>query len=139
VFTLCPPLTRPTFTVIPRLRSVMACSACTLRASSSMALIPASKLPPEWAALPSISKKEKTPPLRPVTMPPEGRPGSELNTARASRATDSITSRPSGEPISSSPVNKPSSGAGAPPKRWKAARTNMFITSPAFMSATPGP
>ena len=38
----------------------------------------------EWAALPSMSKTEKTPPLRPVTTPPLGRPGSELNTTRAS-------------------------------------------------------
>ena len=33
----------------------------------------------------------------------------------------------------------PTSGPGAPPNFAKAARTNMFITMPAFMSATPGP
>lgn len=139
MFTLCPPETRPTFKVMPRLRSVSAWIATIFCASSPIALMPASKLPPEWDALPSMSKIEKTPPLRPVTTPPLGRPGSELKTTRASRAVASITSRPSGLPISSSPVKRPSSGPGAPPKRWKAARTNMFITRPAFMSATPGP
>ncbi len=53
-----------------------------------------------------------TPPLRPVTTLPETRPGSLLNTARARRASASITARPSGLPISSSPVNSPTSGAG---------------------------
>ena len=81
----------------------------------------------------------KTPPLRPVTTLPVGRPGSLLKTTRALRASASITGRPSGEPISSSPVNRPTSGPGAPPTALKAASTNMFITSPAFMSATPGP
>ena len=55
------------------------------------------------------------------------------------RASASITGRPSGEPISSSPVNSPTSGAGAPPNLAKAASTKAFITNPAFMSATPGP
>ena len=42
------------------------------------------------------------PPLRPVTTLPVGRPGSELNTQRASRATRSMTGRDEGEAISSS-------------------------------------
>ena len=63
--------------------SVIACSATILCASSPMALTPCSKLPPEWAALPATSIFMKTPPLRPVTTLPEGRPGSELSTARA--------------------------------------------------------
>ena len=80
-----------------------------------------------------------TPPLRPVTTLPDTRPGSELNTTRARRASASITARPSGLPISSSPVNSPSIGAGEPPNFANAASTKQFITSPAFMSATPGP
>ena len=80
-----------------------------------------------------------TPPLRPVTTLPDTRPGSRLNTTRARRASASITARPSGLPISSSPVNRPTSGAGEPPNFAKAASTKQFITSPAFMSATPGP
>ena len=40
VFTLWPPRTSPTFRVMPRSRSVSACSAWILRASSSMALMP---------------------------------------------------------------------------------------------------
>ena len=94
---------------------------------------------PECAALPVTSQRMKIPPLRPVTTLPVGRPGSELNTQRASRATRSITARQEGEPISSSEVIRPASGPGAPPNRLKASSTNAFITSPAFMSATPGP
>ena len=86
-----------------------------------------------------MSTTLNTPPLRAFTTLPDARPGSELNTTRAPRASASITGRPSGEPISSSPVNSPTSGPGAPPNFAKAASTNMFITMPAFMSATPGP
>ena len=96
MFTLCPPQTRPTLSVMPRARSVSAWMAVTLAASSPIALMPASKLPPEWAARPSISTAMKTPPLRPVTTPPFARPGSELKTTRARRASASITGRPSG-------------------------------------------
>ena len=104
-----------------------------------MALMPASKLAPECAALPVISKRMNTPPLRPVTAMPGPRPGSELNTARAGRANRSITSRENGEPISSSPVNSAVTGAAAPPNFFSAARTKQFITRPDFMSETPGP
>ena len=110
-----------------------------LRASSSIAEMPSVKLPPECAALPVISIFMNTPPLRPVTTLPLGRPGSELNTARARRASASMIGRQAGEPISSSEVNSPTSGAGAPPNFLNAASTKAFITSPAFMSATPGP
>ena len=113
--------------------------ATILCASSPMALMPFSKAPPECAALPVTSTRRNTPPLRPVTTLPLGRPGSELNTQRAPRATRSMTGREEGEPISSSLVTRPASGAGAPPKRWKAASTNALTTSPPFMSATPGP
>jgi hypothetical protein len=51
----------------------------------------------------------------------------------------SITGREEGEAISSSPVMRPASGAGAPPKRLKAASTKALSTSPPFMSTTPGP
>ena len=54
------------------------------------------------------------PPLRPCTTLPVGRPGSELKTHRASRATRSITGRDDGEAISSSDVISPATGAGAP-------------------------
>ena len=125
--------------MVPLVRSVSACSAIVLRASSSIAEMPSEKLPPECAALPVISIFMNTPPLRPFTTLPVGRPGSELNTARARRASASMIGRHAGEPISSSEVKSPTSGAGAPPNFWKAASTNAFITSPAFMSATPGP
>ena len=69
--------------MIPRFRSVSACSACTLRASSSMADTPTSEIAARMRRLALDLQKEKTPPLRPVTTSPEGRPGSELNTARA--------------------------------------------------------
>ncbi len=104
-----------------------------------MALRPSWKLAPEWAAFPLTSITRKTPPLRPVTTFPEMRPGSALKTARAPLAVDSMVPRDAGEPISSSLVKRPTSGAGAPPKRWKAASTKAFITRPAFMSQTPGP
>jgi hypothetical protein len=93
----------------------------------------------EAAALPVTSTRMNTPPLRPVTTPPPGRPGSELNTQRAPRATRSMIGRDAGVAISSSPVMSPVTGAGAPPKRLKAASTKALTTSPAFMSATPGP
>ena len=86
-----------------------------------------------------MSTTLNTPPLRAFTTLPETRPGSLLKTTRAFFASASMTGRPSGLPISSSPVNSPTSGPGAPPNFAKAARTNMFITMPAFMSATPGP
>ena len=139
VLTDWPPLTSPTLTVTPCLRSVSLCMATILCAISPMALMPFSKLPPEWAALPAISKARNTPPLRPVTMLPLGRPGSELKTQRAARPTRSITGRDEGEAISSSLVMRPASGAGAPPKRLKAASTKALRTSPDFMSTTPGP
>ena len=113
--------------------------AVILCANSPMALMPSVKAPPECAALPDTRMAMNTPPLRPVTTLPVARPGSLLNTTRACRASSSMTGRPSGLPISSSPVNRPTSGAGLPPNRAKAASTKQFITSPAFMSATPGP
>ena len=58
-----------------------------------MALMPISKLAPECAALPVISKRMNTPPLRPVTAAPRARPGSELNT-RARRARVLLDHRP---------------------------------------------
>ena len=84
--------------------------ATILCASSPMALMPFSKLPPECAALPDTSKRRNTPPLRPVTMLPLGRPGSELKTQRAPRATRSMIGRDEGEPISSSLVMRPARG-----------------------------
>ena len=63
---------------MPRSRSVSACSAWTLRASSSIALMPSVKLPPECAALPVTRNAENTPPLRPVTTLPDTRPGSRV-------------------------------------------------------------
>ena len=83
VLTVCPPDTTPTLSVMPLPGSLSACSASVLCASSLIALMPASKLAPECAALPVISKRMNTPPLRPVTATPAPRPGSELNTARA--------------------------------------------------------
>ena len=80
-----------------------------------------------------------TPPLRLVTTLPVGRPGSELYTARAVRASRSITGRDDGEAISSSAVIKSLIGHGALPNFWKAAATKALMTRPAFMSATPGP
>ena len=77
--------------------------------------------------------------MRPVTSAPEGRPGSALNTARAPRAAASITGRDAGEAISSSEVTRLTTARAAPPRRANASSTNAFITSPAFMSATPGP
>ena len=59
-----------------------------------------------------------TPPLRPVTTLPVGRPGSEFSTARAPLAVSSMIGRQAGEPISSSLVNRPTRGTGAPPARW---------------------
>src|SRR3954469_24773303 len=41
-----------------------------------------------------------------------------------------MVGQPAGEPISSSDVNSPTKGAGAPPNFWKAASTNAFMTSP---------
>ena len=49
-------------------------------------VMPAEKFAPECAAFPVTSKRMNTPPLRPLTTAPLGRPGSELNTARARRA-----------------------------------------------------
>ena len=62
-----------------------------------------------------------------------------MKTARAPRAAASITGREAGEAISSSEVNRPTSGSGAPPARAKASSTKAFMTRPAFMSETPGP
>ena len=104
-----------------------------------MALMPFSKLPPACAAWPVTSRRMNAPPLRPVTTAPLGRPGSELKTQRAPRATRSMIGREAGVAISSSPVMRPMTGAGAPPKRLKAASTKALRTSPAFMSDTPGP
>ena len=70
--------------------------------------------------------------MRDVTTLPLGRPGSELNTQRACRPTRSITGRDDGEAISSSLVMRPASGAGAPPKRLKAASTKALSTRPAL-------
>jgi len=96
-------------------------------------------LAPECAALPSISTPKNTPPLRPVTTLPEGRPGSALKTKPALRAKGSMTDLLRGEPISSSQVNRPvTSGAGS--ALWaSAASRKAFMTMPDFMSATPGP
>ena len=139
VFTVCPPETTPTLSVMPFFGSLSACSASVLWASSLMALMPASKFTPECAALPVISKRMNMQPLRPVTAAPRALPGSELKQTRAARACASITGRENGEPISSSPVNSAITGAGAPPNCLIAASTKQFITRPAFMSATPGP
>ncbi len=59
--------------------------------------------------------------------------------ARLARATRSMIGRDDGEAISSSLVMRPASGAGAPPNRLKAASTKALMTSPPFMSHTPGP
>jgi hypothetical protein len=74
--------------------------------------------------------------ISPITV---GRPGSELKQTRAARACCSMIGRENGEPISSSPVNSATTGAGAPPNFLIAAMTKQFMTRPAFMSATPGP
>jgi hypothetical protein len=50
-----------------------------------------------------------------------------------------MVGREAGEAISSSEVTRITSGRGAPPWRANASSTKAFITSPAFMSATPGP
>ena len=102
--------------------------------------MPISKLAPECAALPVISKRMNTPPLRPVTAAPGAAAGLgvEHDARRAAHAA-SITGRENGEPISSSPVNSAITGAGAPPNFLIAASTKQFITRPDFMSATPGP
>jgi hypothetical protein len=91
----------------------------------------------------------KTPPLRPLvidclrsrvnSVPAGRRLGSALKTQRASRAAASMIGREEGEAISSSLVVSIRSGAESPPHSAKAAATKASITSPAFMSATPGP
>ncbi|MCY1309511.1 hypothetical protein D9M70_596140 [compost metagenome] len=101
--------------------------------------MPSAKFAPECAALPSISMLKKTPPLRPVTTLPDGRPGSALNTKPACLPKCVIASLLSGDPISSSQVNRPVISGAASPKRAKAASRKAFITMPDFMSATPGP
>src|SRR6187431_3234318 len=78
---------------MPRFRSVSLCRATILCAISPMALMPFSKLPPEWAALPVTSMARNTPPLREVTTLPLGRPGSELNTQRAWRPAEALEGR----------------------------------------------
>ena len=139
VLTVWPPETTPTLSVMPFFGSLSACSASVLCASSLIALMPASKLAPECAALPVISKRMNTPPLRPVTAAPRAAAGLGVE-HRARRArVRSITGRENGEPISSSPVNSAITGAGAPPNFLIAASTKQFITRPDFMSATPGP
>ena len=80
-----------------------------------------------------------TPPLRPVTTPPPGRPGSLLKTARAARASFMMSSFDDGEPISSSAVKSAVIGAGAAANFLSAAMTKALMASPAFMSAQPGP
>ena len=79
------------------------------------------------------------PPLRPVTTPPPGRPGSLLNTARAVRAVSLISALDDGEPISSSAVNRAVIGDGAAANCAKAASTKALMATPAFMSQQPGP
>ena len=124
---------------MPRSRSVSACSATILCASSPIADRPSVKLPPEWAARPAMVKRRNTPPLRPETTLPLARPGSPFSTTRHSRATRSITGRENGDAISSSDVIRAASGPGWPPHALNAASRKALITSPAFMSATPGP
>src|SRR5207237_534677 len=86
VLTVCPPEITPTLSVMPFGGSLSACSASVLCASSLMALMPASKLAPECAALPVISKRMNRQPLRPVTAAPRARPGSELKQTRVAVA-----------------------------------------------------
>jgi hypothetical protein len=62
-----------------------------------------------------------------------------LNTARAPRAISSMIGREAGEAISSSEVKRAMSGRRARFVRAKASSTKVHMTSPAFMSATPGP
>jgi len=88
-----------------------------LRASASIALTPYACAAPEWAARPVTSNSINAAPLRRETRLPLGRPGSELNTARAPFASASMIGREEGEVISSSEVKIPVSGQGAP-KRW---------------------
>ena len=54
---------------------------------------------------------------------------------RARRASASIIAREDGEPISSSAVNRTTTGAGAAENLLSAAATKQFMTRPAFMSA----
>jgi hypothetical protein len=109
-----------------------------LRASSSIAEMPSVKLPPECAALPVISIFMNTPPLRPVTTLPVGRPGSELNTARhaALRLDDRAAGGRTDLLV-----------GGEQPNQWRR-RAAEFLEGrehegihhqPAFISATPGP
>ncbi len=139
VLTVCPPLIVPTLQLMPFGRSVSACSRMIFCAISSMALMPSAWLLPECAALPVTSRRMNTPPLRPVTTPPPGRPGSLLKTARAARASVMISSFDDGEPISSSAVKSAVTGAGAAANLLSAAMTKALMASPAFMSAQPGP
>jgi hypothetical protein len=73
VFTLCPPWTRPDIQRDAAREVGQRVDRDDLvRGQLPIALMPASKLPPECAALPSMSTTEKTPPLRPVTTLPSG-------------------------------------------------------------------
>ena len=140
MLTVWPPDTTPTLSVMPFVGSVSACSASVLCASSLIALMPASKFAPECAALPVISKRMKQPPLRPVTTVPDARPGSELNTARArARMLLDHRARERRADLLVAGEQRRAPCAGAPPNFFTAASTKQFITSPAFMSATPGP
>ena len=71
-----------------------------------------------------------TPPLRPVTTPPPGRPGSLLKTARAARASFMMSSFDDGEPISSSAVKSAVIGAGAAANFLSAAMTKALMVEP---------
>ncbi|MNG26189.1 hypothetical protein D3C84_1111430 [compost metagenome] len=82
---------------------------------------------------------KNTPPLRPVTTLPDGRPGSALKTKPACLPNVVIASLLSGEPISSSQVNRPVTSGTSLPLRAIAANRKAFMTMPDFMSATPGP
>ena len=119
--------------------SVSLSSSTILFAISEIALMPSEKLAPECAAFPWTSISRKIPPLRPVTTLPEGRPGSPLKTKAALRANASMTSLLRGEPISSSHVNSADTSVVVCPDWASAAMMKAFMTTPAFMSATPGP
>src|SRR4249920_854274 len=70
VLTVCPPEMTPTLSVMPLGGSLRPCSARVLWASSLIALMPISTFAPECAALPLISKRMNSQPLRPITAAP---------------------------------------------------------------------
>ena len=77
-----------------------------LQQQGKMAMLP-------FPALPCTRISKLAPPLRADTTLPLMRPGSALKTARAPSTTRRMVCRPSGEPISSSPVNRATTGNGS--------------------------